>query len=1546
MSTNDKIPGEASIDVVPLKISKFDYGIPPDDLILVGYSLIEEKGLNGHHIESANNFYQNGINQIITQGFVIARNISNKRSETKEDKEIERIYCEVIPVDVQLKPPTIIHYSTSKESLAYPTEALANERYYSGSLSISCEIKATAYLKDGTTIERSDKLDHFHISKVPIIKGSIMCNTYGKSKEALQQIGEDPADPGGYFVVRGEWAVDCTENITFNQPKIYINTGFGKSRVRCEFISKPGDTYQNSDMILIRMFTDDTITIEIARDKLNEVQIPFYLLFRAFGWTTDKEMLDWIIFDYEDPANKDLIELLLRSMTAKYTKPGSKAKVNYQSVVDQTDVIKQIINMAPEEAFKLYDLKNSPDNYHNAIEDVLRIFDSYCLTHIGMDSSSRHEKLKFLALLIRKVILVWLGHIPQTDRDSFRNKRIHAAGENYAKAFKTFFNQAVVMPIRRRMLQDFNRTSFSQVNLTNIVKNSIYADDFERLVVQTIISGPSLLKMKRRHITNRLATQLLNRKNQLNILATMRQVSAPSADSAKQSERASEMRRVHMSQIGYICVAHSPPEGEKVGINKQLAIFCTIAPASSNEVLKDILRKDEDIVSELNFTPLEIARRNLARVFVNGHLIGYTSDSIKIVNRYRKARRNFEIDYYTTIYWDNVQDEVQFFVDIGRLTRPLITVYNNKRDPEIVTSNKPFEQGIGITQEDIDMLTKGQKTLTDLVREQKVEFITPEEQENCFVCPSFKHLQEARHNELLEYTHCDIPQSILGITSLTAPFGNHNMSVRVTFQTTQAKQTCGYYCLNWPHRMDKETFLQYVNETPLITTMTSKFLFPNGNNVMVAIMCYTGFNQEDSLIVNKSAVERGLFDGCKLTFYKAELEQKEEIGNPDASKTDGLKSANYEKLVNGVVTRGQIIRADDVLIGKYLPLAKGKSSKYLYTDTSIVYKDSEEAVVRDVIHGRNEDGIRFVKVALRKIRPVAVGDKFCFTPDHYVMTEQGWKAINRIKRDEKVLVYDPSEQSADWHKVKKTHKFSHDGPLYECDTNIAFRATSEHKMYVSNDGQNPNFELISDIVKSQSTKNYHIGGAYTYDSEYPEDITDDIIVAATHFTKRYPLKRTTVTEENLMDFIQGLDCYQAFTMLEFINTYHAVLDIVPFNNSQDGTTDHSQDSNVRPYKYQPRRRMVFYSQYLVDCYQMLMILSGCHYPPAELTDEEKLRDAIYAYNVEITTTRDTIKVDASSYTTTQYKGEVYCIEVPTGIFMVRHKNKYMWTGNSSRAGQKGICALLMREADMPTTIHGERPVMIFNPHGMPSRMTCSQLIESLVGNLCAIKGTHYDATMFKSVDIETIAEELSQYGFHRYGCTRMICGITGEYIDTLTFYGPTYYQRLQKFVADAEYSVRHALTDALTMQPLEGQGSSGGLKIGEMEKDVLISHGASLVLNEKFTAHSDGYTDYYCRCGKPAIVNHQERLYKCLHCKDNADIVAIPTTWTSKLFMREMESTNVGIRCNPDPFTFSTDDDADRSLSTIDVYDDDTIKNLLLHAEDMVDDARAQVDEV
>lgn len=160
-------------------------------------------------------------------------------------------------------------------------------------------------------------------------------------------------------------------------------------------------------------------------------------------------------------------------------------------------------------------------------------------------------------------------------------------------------------------------------------------------------------------------------------------------------------------------------------------------------------------------------------------------------------------------------------------------------------------------------------------------------------------------------------------------------------------------------------------------------------------------------------------------------------------------------------------------------------------------------------------------------------------------------------------------------------------------------------------------------------------------------------------------------------------------------------------------------------------------------------------------------------------------------------------------------------------------------------------------------------------------------------------------GYDPYGEHRLISGITGEYIDTKIFMGITFYQRLQKFVTDQLYAISHGPSDAMTRQPLEGKALSGGMKLGEMEKDVLCSHGSSRFLGEAFFDHSDGYYVYVCRsCGDYAVVNHTKEEYSCKNCNDMADIYEIPCSWSSKLLFQEIKSMMIGCRFVLDPLTF------------------------------------------
>lgn len=1195
--------------------------ITEDDLYLIGDSFLKVNGLISHHKNSADNLYKIGIKQIITSGFRIHKIINNKLVEKQPD--IEQISLLVTFKDVIIENPTTTLDLSGGEIPLYPKTALKNDKIYSGNLYISCDIEVTAHMKDKTTKVRKDTLEKFKISKLPIIKGSILCNTYNKTPEELLQLGEDPSDPGGYFIVHGEWAVDCSESMAFNYPKIYINEGYSKQRARCEIISKPGDGYQNSGYIIIMYNNDNTLTVEVKNRKLKDVNIPFYLLFRVFGWTNDKEIFNNIAIN-DNEENTAIKNLLLKSMSAKYS-------CSLENTYSSIDALKAIYNIIPDDKFKYLEINKNPENMNSVYVEILNTLDVHFIPHIGTTSESRIKKLRYLCLMIRKLFSVWLGYIPQTDRDSFSVKRIHAIGENYAKSFKTHFNMSFVSPLEKKFAKDFGTFPFDQVDIKNMLKNAIYAEDFERAIVKAINTGnKSNMVIRKRNVINRLASQLLTRKNQLNVYATLRQISATSSDSARHSERALEMRRYHMSSVGFVCCIGSPVEGEKVGINKQLALFASIAPSSSSEMVKNILFEDPDFIPEESITPNDAS--DFSRLYVNGDWLGYMKDSIKCVNKYRKKRRNMDgINPYTTIYWDNVQDEVHFYVDAGRLTRPVFIVYNNlrdkdyfegvnKRDEKVNDKVQNFYQTIGVTAEDIKLIKLGKKTYLDLLHEQKLEFISPEEQENTFICPNYEKFKLNQNNIFQEYTHCDITQAILGITAIIAPFSNHNQATRGIYGASQAKQTGGYYVENWPERIDKETFIQYINERPLVYTIANKYIFSNGNNVMTANIIYGGNNQEDSITVSKAAFERLLFYGTKFTFEKTEIDQKESLQIPDTTITDGFtKVANYSKLnKDGIVPEGTVVYKDDVLIGKVVALPKNEDSKYMFHDKSIVYGSSEPAVVcsKPVI-GKNDDSVQFVKIPLAKYREVQIGDKF-----------------------------------------------------------------------------------------------------------------------------------------------------------------------------------------------------------------------------------------------------------------------------------------------STRHGQKGICASMLRNSDLPFNDKGEYPTILFNPHGIPTRMTIGQLLESHVGNLCAYKGCHYDGTTFKGYNYEEIANELEKIGFEKYGTERLYSGLTGEFIDTMIYTGPLYYQRLLKFVLDQEYAVNDAVPDPITHQPLDGAAQKGGLRIGEMEKDVLTCHGSINILNEKFYAHSDGFSEYICRCGEPAIVNERNGDYKCKFCLDNADINLVPTSWSSKLFIQEMSSCHVGVRRMVKPYTF------------------------------------------
>lgn len=207
-------------------------------------------------------------------------------------------------------------------------------------------------------------------------------------------------------------------------------------------------------------------------------------------------------------------------------------------------------------------------------------------------------------------------------------------------------------------------------------------------------------------------------------------------------------------------------------------------------------------------------------------------------------------------------------------------------------------------------------------------------------------------------------------------------------------------------------------------------------------------------------------------------------------------------------------------------------------------------------------------------------------------------------------------------------------------------------------------------------------------------------------------------------------------------------------------------------------------------------------------------------------------------------------------------------------------------------------------HSFPKRMTIGQLYEQGLGKICAARGVMCDGTMFRSIEPDDIVKEMKEMGCDYFGRERLFCGMTGCWMDSLIFTGPVYYQRLQKFVSKSVYSIDVGPTDIMTRQPLDGKANQGGLRISELQRDVLLAHGCARFFSEKFFTDSDDFEVYVCRCGSRAIVNHQIGIYECPNCKDDANIYAIYSSWSSKQFLMELNACHVGTQFKLEPFTF------------------------------------------
>ena len=422
---------------------------------------------------------------------------------------------------------------------------------------------------------------------------------------------------------------------------------------------------------------------------------------------------------------------------------------------------------------------------------------------------------------------------------------------------------------------------------------------------------------------------------------------------------------------------HNTPEGASVGIVKNMSYMSHITIHSNSNSLYEYV--EPHIISLSILKPSDLY--NKVKVFINGSWIGISEDPGNFYILLKDMKYKGIINIYTSIVFDYKLQEIRICNDSGRVTRPLLKVKDNN---------------VLITKQIMEDLKDNKISWDDLltnckINEAIIEYIDPEEQSFSMIATKPKNIIDKNEgNRIYKFTHCEIhPSTIFGVVASCIPYPDHNQSPRNTYQCAQAKQAMGVYATNFNERMDKTAYVLSYPTRPLVDTRVMNIIKlnenPSGCNITVAIMTHTGYNQEDSLLVNKGSIDRGLLQITISHTEKDEDKQKingdEEIRcKPDPAKTKGMKFGNYNKVNSkGIVPENTLIENRDIIIAKVTPIKENRNdhTKVIkYEDGSRQYRTVEETYIDKNYIDRNGDGYSFAKVRLRSLRKPVIGDKF------------------------------------------------------------------------------------------------------------------------------------------------------------------------------------------------------------------------------------------------------------------------------------------------------------------------------------------------------------------------------------------------------------------------------------------------------------------------------------------------------------------------------------------------------------------------------------------
>lgn len=901
--------------------------------------------ISKHHLTSYNHFMINDIPQIFRD---------NNPIMLVEEQHDVTIKCDIYiggkNGDKVYYGKPVIH-DKDRMHYMYPNEARLRNMTYGISIHYDVEVDIIFENKH-KIVEKKEQvfLESVYLGIFPIMLKSQLCILNELSPQVCFNMGECINDPGGYFIIDGNEKVIISQetfapnliNIKKNPNALYKCSAeiYSSSEDRSNLPRKLGIYLVKEDKTL----TNNQISISLPNVRKS---IPLFILMRALGIISDKEIISMCLLDLK--ANKDLISFFVPSIH------------DAGGVFTQEVAIKYI---------KTFIKGNSEFN-------TMNILCNYLLPHIG--TTNYIEKAYFIGYMVYKMLMVYTGVENETDRDTYKCKRVELSGTLLSALFQEYYSLQQ-KDIRQRIDKEyyFDPGLYQDSN----IKKLFVPKFFNNKIVEEGFKKAFKGNWGGHDYTKRIGTvQELSRLSFNSMAASLVKTNTHLNDSAK----VVGPHLLHGSQWGLLDPVDSP-DGPNTGLHKHLSVSTVISNGYSKYKIIDLLKELNFLIPITERHPVELYQ--LIKIMVNGQWCGCTDQPMIVINTLRNYRRCGLIPPLTSISWNIREKNIYIYTDSGRVLRPVYYLENGKikhKDKlkkeftwnQLYTgfSPKPVNFDTSITSTTFYDLKKLYSSEEEAFQNKGIiEYIDSTETESCLISfdkedPKYSHME----------IHCSLMLSLMGNQII---FPEHNQAPRNIFSCGQSKQALSMFHTNYQNRVDTMAVVLHYGQIPIVKTRYLKYInneqHPYGVNAIIAIMCYSGYNVEDAVIINRAAIERGLFNITYYSCYEGQEESSEtsnvEITNVNQKIVTGTKAGiDYSFLDDrGLIKENTYIHNDKMaLIGMTI----SSKEKEGYMDSSVFTGKGQDGYVDKSFITQGE-GKRIAKVRIREYRLPDIGDKF------------------------------------------------------------------------------------------------------------------------------------------------------------------------------------------------------------------------------------------------------------------------------------------------------------------------------------------------------------------------------------------------------------------------------------------------------------------------------------------------------------------------------------------------------------------------------------------